>query len=138
MEPENREDVPESQAARATRVWEEDGFLIIEYPPGARVDLSIAHSTFRRRRELMAAAGKRRQRIIIHGSRIVSFDYDAYRFSASREVSETVIAAALVCSSALERYMSSLFVNMWKPQYPVRVFDDMASARRWLATFPEH
>lgn len=130
-------ELPETEASRATRVREEDGFLIIEYPPGARVDLAIAQSTFRRRRALLAASGRKKHRIIIHGSRIVSFDYAAYRFSARRDLSETVTAAALVCSSTLERYIASVFVNMWKPSYPIRIFDDMKSAREWLSTYPE-
>ena len=130
-------DLPESDAARATKVREEDGLLVIEYPPGARVDLAIAQSTYRRRRALLAASGRKKHRIIIHGSRIVSFDYAAYRLSASRELSGTVTAAALVCSSMLERQMASFFVHMFKPHYPIRIFEDMETARRWLSNFPD-
>jgi hypothetical protein len=127
----------ETPASLATTVRDEDGLVITEYPPATRVDLAIAQSTFRRRQALLATSGRKKHRIIIHGTRIVSFDYAAYRFSAGREVSSTVTAAALVCSSMLERHMASVFVNMWRPSYPVRIFEDMESARRWLHTFPD-
>lgn len=119
------------------RVWEDGGILHISYPPSAKVDLAMARYTFARRREFLAASGRQRHRIMIVGSRITAFDYAAYRFSAGIEVSSTVTAAALVCTSTLERYMSSLFVNMWRPRYPVRIFDNMDSARRWLDTFAD-
>lgn len=127
---------PPPPAADA-RVWEDDGILCIEYPHGAKVDLQMAHGTFRRRKAFLAASGRSRHRIMIIGSRVLAFDYASYRFSASKEVSNTVTAAALVCGSALERHMSSLFINMWRPVYPIRIFESTDAARRWLETFPD-
>lgn len=128
---------PALPEGNGTRVWEDEGILCIEYPAGARVDMEVARSTFRRRKSLLAAAGRKRHRIMIIGSRIMAFDYASYRFSAGKEVTDTVTAAALVCNSALERHISSIFVNMFRPSYPVRIFESTDAARRWLATFPD-
>ncbi len=133
-----RDDSSASADSEATVHEEADGIIVIAYATASRVNLETAHSTFRRRRAMLTASGKKRHRIIIHGTRIVSFDYAAYRFSASREVSATVAAAALVCDSMLERHLASVFVNMWKPSYPTRIFTDMSEARAWLRTFPDN
>ncbi|MFZ5756219.1 MAG: hypothetical protein ACOY3X_04915 [Pseudomonadota bacterium] len=127
-------EVPDPPLAR---VWEDRGILCTEYPPHARVDIRMARYTFERRRALLAASGRKRHRIMISGSRVVSFDYASYRFSAGKEVSDTVTAAALVCSSALERHLSSIFINMWRPAYPIRIFESKEAARAWLDTFPD-
>lgn len=132
------EPAPQQPESRGTRVWEaEDGILCIEYAPGERVDLELARSTFRRRKACLAASGRKRHRIMIIGSRIMAFDYASYRFSASKEVTDTVTAAALVCNSALERHISSVFVNMFRPSYPIRIFESQDAARRWLSTFAD-
>ena len=74
---------------------------------------------------------------MIIGSRVMAFDYASYRFSASKEVSDTVTAAAPVCGSALERHIPSIFINMLPPVYPIRIFESTDAARRWLETFPD-
>jgi hypothetical protein len=33
--------------------------------------------------------------------------------------------------------MSSLFINMWRPRYPIRIFESVETARRWLDTFAD-
>jgi hypothetical protein len=127
----------DTAADNKPRVWEDGGIVHISYPPGAKVDLPMAEYTFARRREFLAASGQKRHRIMIVGTRITAFDRAAYRFSAGLEVSGTVTAAALVCTSTLERYMSSLFINMWRPRYPIRIFESVETARRWLDTFAD-
>lgn len=119
------------------RVWQEDGIVFIEYVPGATITRDMAARTWLARQALLVAEGKQKHQVVMIGSRIADFEFGAYRFSVSRQVTETISVAAIVTTSALERHLAAVFVNMWKPAYTVRVFDSREAAIAWLRTQPD-
>ena len=48
---------------------------------------------------------------------------------------KVVSAVAAIVGTPLSRMMGNLIINVSRPQMPVRLFDDEASALAWLQTF---
>lgn len=117
------------------RVFLRDGLCHIEFVPGTRVDQDMVEYVFHQRLRLMPA-GVRRQRLLVRGNRVLALDYAASRLSASRRIADTVTACAVISESALERGIAALFVNLFRPPYPFRLFQSAGEAEQWLATFP--
>lgn len=132
------EPVPQQAGnAPAPLVSEHGGIAIVEYPRGARIDRAMAEHAFALRTALLEASGKPRHRLLMTGAGVTNFDREASRFSTSRRVSSTITAAAILCSTTLERHLGSVFMHMWRPSYPVKLFDNRDDALRWLAGFPD-
>jgi len=123
---------PESRPKISLR----DGLCLIDFVPGTRVDQDMVEYVFHQRLRLMPP-GVRRQRLLVRGNRVLALDYAASRLSASKRIAETVIACAVVSESALERGIAALFVNLFRPPYPFRLFQKSEDAERWLATFAD-
>jgi hypothetical protein len=113
-----------------------DGLCCIDFVPGTRVDQDMVEYVFHQRLRLMPA-GVRRQKLLVHGNRVLALDYAASRLSASRRIAETVTACAVISESALERGIAALFSNLFRPPYPFRLFQNAGEAERWLASFPD-
>lgn len=58
----------------------------------------------------------------------------AGRLELSRQ-EKVVSAVAAIVGTPLSRMMGNLIINVSRPQMPVRLFDDEASAVAWLQTF---
>ena len=58
----------------------------------------------------------------------------AGRHELSRQ-EKVVSAVAAIVGTPLSRMMGNLIINVSRPQMPVRLFDDEASALAWLQTF---
>lgn len=126
-------DIPQGQRPR---IYLRDGYCCIDFVPGTRIDQAMVEHVFHQRLRLMKD-GLGRQRLLVTGNRVLALDYSASRLSSSKRIADTVIACAVISDSALERGIAALFVNLFRPPYPFRLFARKDEAERWLAGFPD-
>lgn len=129
----NPHSIPQDQRPK---VYLRSGVCCVDFVPGTRLDQDYVEYVFHQRLRLMQN-GVRRQRLLVRGNRVLSFDYAASRLSASKRIADTITACAVISESALERGIAALFVNLFRPPYPFRLFQNTEEAERWLATFAD-
>jgi hypothetical protein len=78
--------------------------------------------------------GGRRSPLLVDAHDAGQMDRAGRRLELSSE-EKVVSAVAVIVGTPLSRMMGNLFINVSKPQMPVRLFDDEASALAWLQTF---
>jgi len=107
-----------------------DGILSIDFRNCDRVTLDIIRDAHQQH---LALCPDRAVPVMLIGYQVGGVDYDAQRFGSSPSVRRAVSSMALVARSFLERHLARLFLTYHRPPYPVRVFEDEATARAWLA-----
>jgi len=70
----------------------------------------------------------------IRGTR--STDMLAVRFTAGEEVARMTSKHAVLVDSPVSRMIGNVFMGMWKPSYPTRLFTDEDAAVAWLLADP--
>jgi hypothetical protein len=118
------------------RVYMRGDLCCIEFVPGTRIDQDMVEHVFHQRLRLMRD-GVHKQKLLVTGNRVLSLDYAASRLSTSKRLADTIVACATISDSALERGIAALFVNLFRPPYPFRLFARQEEAERWLATFSD-
>ena len=118
------------------RAWLEAGIVHVEFPAGARIVLAMTEDVYQQRLALLDSAPGP-QKVLAWGTRVINLDYAASRFTAGKPTAKITRAMAIVVQNTLERSLASMFMHMFRPAYPVALFEDRAAALAWLATFPD-
>jgi hypothetical protein len=110
------------------RIWlRPDGIVQLVLAPQVPIGLEDAVAAS----EAMARlTGGRRRPLLVNGRESGPLDRPARTELASR--GDLVSAVALVVGTPLSRMMGNFFLNVSRPEYPTRLFDDEASALAWL------
>lgn len=106
----------------------EYGVFHLDYGFKARVtkpSIEYAISIYKRTHGLEPAP------VLLYGDRIIYVDYDAARYASESNVVELVESLALVAVTPLEKLLGQMFMQLHKPPYPVKVFDDTSAALKW-------
>jgi hypothetical protein len=113
------------------RIWlRPDGMVQLVLAPQVPIGLEDAAAAT----EAMARlTGGRRRPLLVNTRDSGPLDRPARTEFTSRV--DLVSAVALVVGAPLSRMMGNFFLNVSRPEYPVRLFDDEASALAWLQEF---
>lgn len=120
-------DVP---AARFTVTLEGGGTVCVRWTPAIVLRDSDGEQLVAGIRDLLPG---RRVPLLMFLNGMVSLSQDALAFFARRA---PLSAVALVGPSVLDQPLIELYVEVYKPSYPVCYFEIGAVARTWLATQP--
>lgn len=108
----------------------EDGVILMEFKPKAKVGLEEAVELWRARMTLNPAHGKQLLLVDLRGNPITE---DAARsYGSSLEVIAITQAMAFVTGTFISKVLGNLFINFSKPPYPTRLFDTKEKAQVWL------
>ncbi|MEZ4237415.1 MAG: STAS/SEC14 domain-containing protein [Myxococcota bacterium] len=114
------------------RIALEDGIIVVTLPDEpVCVDLPLANAILD---EMIAVVAPdiRKHRLLVELKRM-TVDRAARQYLTASERSERLSGAvAMVVDNPLARVVANLFVTLTRPEVPVRLFGDTASARAWL------
>jgi hypothetical protein len=113
------------------RMWlRPDGIVQVVWVPGTTALLKDATATL----EAMAQLTGGRRSPLLVDMRDTGPQDRPTRAEWTRR-SDLSSAVALIVGTPLSRMVGNLFIRMNKPQFPVRLFDNEASAVAWLLEF---
>lgn len=111
---------------------DEDGILIVEMLPGANV-------TLENNREYLAATNQllngRKALVLFDASVQYSITEEAKAFGTSEAFLSNRIAIAYVTRSVANKLMFNLYLTVYKPMVPAKMFSTRKSALKWLKSF---
>ncbi len=111
---------------------DEDGILVVEILPGVNV-------TIEKSREYLAATNQllngRKALILLDASAEYTITEEAKAFGSSDAFLSNRIAIAYVTKSLGNRLMFNLYLTVYKPSIPTRMFSSRKTALQWLKTF---
>lgn len=111
---------------------DEDGILRIKILPGANLTLDAVREYFDATQKLLAG---KKALILFDGSSEYQITEEAKAFGSSEEVTNTRIAIAFVTKSITNKLMFNLYISVYKPTVPTKMFSSEASGLKWLKTF---
>jgi hypothetical protein len=110
------------------RMWTRpDGVVEIEWVPQVPSTLDDAVAVIEAMSEL---TGGRAAPLLVHTTDAGPQSREARMEFVRRQ--EVVSAVALVVGNPLSRMMANFFINVSKPEVPIRLFEDDESALTWL------
>lgn len=110
------------------RMWTRpDGVVEIEWAPHVPSTLEDAVAVIEAMREL---TDHRAAPLLVHTTDAGPQSREARMEFVRRQ--EVVSAVALVVGNPLSRMMANFFINVSKPEVPIRLFEDDESALTWL------
>jgi hypothetical protein len=104
-----------------------DGILRIVVHKGARFELEqmIVHYEVAHR-----LAGKYRVPVLVDASAQHSISRKAQEYAAAQ--SHTRLATALVANNPLTRLLTNIYISVFRPVSPLKLFSSIESAENWL------
>ncbi len=113
------------------RMWlRPDGIVQLNWVPGTVMTLEDAIAATEAVAKL---TGGRRSPLLVDVHEAGQVDRAARSELSRRD--DLVSAVAAIVGTPLSRMMGNLIINVSKPQMPMRLFEDEASALEWLRTF---
>lgn len=109
---------------------EADRTVVVRFRPEARVTADTAHEVVAAH---VASARGRKCPALVDLSEMKSADVEGRRLAAGPEIAAVTSRMALVVTNPLSRILGNFFLRVSRPAYPTRLFNDEASARRWLS-----
>ena len=110
------------------RIWlRPDGVVEIAWAPHVPSGIEDARATIAAMAEL---TGGRAAPLLVHTTHAGPQDRAARMEFIRRQ--EVVAAVALIVGNPLSRMMATFFINVSKPEVPIRLFEDEAVALAWL------
>lgn len=110
---------------------DETGILHIDYGTRERITIADIGEAYR----LHMQISPMKHPVMTSGSGFGKVDADAQHFASSPEVVAVCSANAIIVQSAWQMHLGRLFMLVYRPPYPVRLFTDRAEALAWLSQF---
>lgn len=101
----------------------------IDYGPNGQVTLEAIRSAHLQHKALGLEG---RQGVLVRADDVIRADQDAERFCASQAVQDVTLAVAVVAKSFVAHHLGRMYMWMFKPPYPSRLFADSDEALRCL------
>jgi hypothetical protein len=111
---------------------DDDDILHIKILPNAQITIEAVKECFSVTLELLSG---KKALILFDGSEKYQLTEEAKAFSASKAVTETRIAIAFVTNSISNKVMFNLYLNVYKPAVPTKMFSSQKEGLDWLKTF---
>ena len=107
--------------------YREDRILRITILPNSRIDIEQARLNWETAGRL---TGSTRVAVLVNATAEHQVTRLAQEFAA--ENSQFRVAHAVVTSSTITRLITTLYVALFRPSVPLKLFSDMSSAEGWL------
>lgn len=111
---------------------DEDGILRIKILPGSTITLEAIKEYFEA--TILLLNGKKAL-ILFDGSAEYTMTEEAKAFGSSDEVLKTRIAIAYITKSITNKLMFNLYLSVYKPSVPTKMFSSQESGLKWLKSF---
>lgn len=111
---------------------DEDGILRIKILPGANLTLDAVKEYFEATKKLLAG---KKALVLFEAVSEYTLSEEAKVFGTSNEVASTRIAIAYVTKSITNRLMFNLYISVYKPSVPTRMFSSNDAGLKWLKSF---
>lgn len=115
----------------AVKVYQEDGFTMVDIKNGTMVDMALELSIYRQRHTLFGQHHQEKQLAIYFG-RIEGLDFGASRYACGADFASITEAKVLVLESALNRTYANMMLQMNKPAFPIYTCTSIKQARALL------
>ncbi len=113
------------------RMWlRSDGIVQLVWAPGSVIVLEDAVAAIQ---AVTSLSGERRRPMLVDVHQAGQVDRAARGELSSG--GDVVSAVGAIVGTPLSRMMGNLIINVSRPQVPMRLFDDEATAIAWLRTF---
>ena len=111
---------------------DEDGILRIRILPGVNVTLLAM-------KEYLEASDKllngKKALVLFDGSEEYKITEEAKAFGSAEAVANTRIAIAYITKSITNKLMFNLYLSVYKPTVPTKMFSSAESGIKWLKSF---
>ncbi len=115
------------------RIWlRDEGITVIEFKPGAEVNLANIKENFAVHRKL--SQGKRIP-VFTDVTGVKYMERAARVYSSGEEANKDIEALAVLVNSPLSRVLGSIFIGLNKPLYPFKLVSSEKEAIKWLKGF---
>ena len=111
---------------------DEDGILRIKMLSGIHLTKELAKEYFDASVKLLNG---KKALILFDGTGEYTVSEEAKAFGSSEEVVNTRIAIAYVTRSISNKLMFNLYLTVYKPKVPTKMFSSEASGLKWLKSF---
>lgn len=111
---------------------DEDGILRIKILPGANLTLDAVKEYFDATQKLLAG---KKALVLFDGSAEYQISEEAKAYGSSEVIASTRIAIAYVTKSITNKLMFNLYLSVYKPSVPTKMFSNPESAVKWLKSF---
>jgi len=109
-----------------------DEILVGTYKKGLSINLAVAEEIVRNR---IAFTGGKKMPALIFSEGVLHMDKPAREFLASAAGTEGLSAAAIILNSVFSSMMGRLFLKINKTPLPVKTFNSVPKAEKWLQQF---
>lgn len=111
---------------------DDDGILQIRFFKGATVTLDKIKEYYRVSNDLLAG---KKALVLIDATEDYNVTDEAKAFGQTDEATKNRIAIAYVTSSLANRIKFNLYLKIYKPKVPLKMFTSKDSALKWLNSF---
>ncbi len=111
---------------------DEHGILQIKILPNAQITIESVRAYFSATLEMLSG---KKALILFDGSENYFITEEAKRFGSSQEVTDTRIAIAYVTNSISNKLIFNLYMNIYKPSVPSKMFSSKKAGLEWLKKF---
>ncbi len=111
---------------------DEDGILNIKIKKGAHLTLEKIQEYFEVSNNLL---GDRSALVLFDASEKYSITEEAKAYGQTEDATKKRIAIAFVTNSMANKLMFNLYLKIYKPKVPTKMFSNKTSALSWLKTF---
>ncbi len=113
----------------AIRVYQEDGFTMVDIKDGTIVDMAQELSIYRQRQALFKQHQQHKQ-LAIYVGRIDGLDFSASRYACGDDFAAITAAKAMVLDNTLNRTFANIMLKMNRPAFPVYICASLQQARQ--------
>jgi len=110
----------------------ENRILIARYKSGSRIDLEAAKLILKERLDF---TNNKDVPVMVIDSGLVSMDKPARDFLSSTDGVKGIKACAIISSSVVNSMLVNFILKISRPNLPVKVFTNRATAEDWLKSF---
>ena len=111
---------------------DDDGILRIKILPGAKMTIDTLKEYLETSSKLLNG---KKALVLVDGSADYEITEEAKAYGSSKEVTDTRIAIAYVTKSISNKLMFNLYLSVYKPAVPTKMFSSENSGLKWLKTF---
>ncbi|MBN8696794.1 MAG: hypothetical protein J0L87_09700 [Bacteroidetes bacterium] len=111
---------------------DDDGILQIRFFKGTTVTLEKIKEYYRVSNDLL---GGKKALVLIDASEDYTVTDDAKAYGQTDEATKNRIAIAYVTGSVANRIMFNLYLKIYKPNVPLKMFTSKSAALKWLNSF---
>lgn len=111
---------------------DDDGILQIRFFKGTTVTLEKIKEYYRVSNDLL---GGKKALVLIDASEDYTVTDEAKAYGQTEEATKNRIAIAYVTGSVANRIMFNLYLKIYKPKVPLKMFTSKEAALKWLNSF---